>query len=136
MRFGLEVIVLPVADIDRAKAFYEQVGFNCDVDHHTEEIRVVQFTPPGSDCSISFGRGVGPTTASPVMGLHLIVSDLDAAVKELRDRGIDVDDPFHYGAAGRVVGVDPAHTDFASYSEFRDPDGNAWVLQEVPSRDS
>ena len=130
------MIVLPVADIDRAKAFYEQAGFNLDVDHDTEEIRVVQFTPPGSDCSISFGRGVGPATASPVLGIHLIVSDLDAAIEDLRGRGIEVEDAYHFGATGRTEGVDPAHGDYASYSSFADPDGNTFVLQEVPSRGS
>ena len=130
---GLEMIVLPVGDIDRAKGFYEQVGFNCDVDHQTDEMRVVQFTPPQSDCSIVFGRGIGPATASPVLGIHLIVADLAAAVEELRSRDIEVNEPYHFGPDGKTAGVDPNHADYASYSDFTDPDGNTWVLQEVAS---
>lgn len=134
MRMGLEMIVLPVDDVDRSKAFYEQVGFTCDVDHVGDEMRVVQFTPPGSNCSIVVGYGMGPVTESPVLGIHLTVADLDATVADLRQRGVEVDDPYHFGPDGKASGTDPAHTDYASYSSFRDPDGNTWVLQEVRSR--
>ena len=130
----LEMILLPVADVNRAKAFYDQLGFNCDVDHEADGLRVVQFTPPGSSCSIGFGYGLGAVTASPVVGLHLVVPDLEAAVAEIQARGITVGDPFHYGPAGKVPGVDPNHADYASYTELTDPDGNSWLIQEVPSR--
>lgn len=134
MRMGLEMIVLPVEDVDRAKEFYSRLGFTCDVDHQTEDMRVVQFTPPGSDCSIVVGRGLGAMTATPVVGLHLVVADLAAAVDEVRGRGIEVGDPFYYGPAGMAPGIDPDHPDYASYAQFSDPDGNVWLLQEVPSR--
>ncbi len=134
MRMGLEMVLLPVSDIDRAKAFYEQLGFVCDVDHDTPEMRVVQFTPPGSGCSIAFGRGVGPVTASPVVGLHLVVKDLTAALEELQQRAIEVSDPFHYTQEGQTAGVHPEHPDYGSFAHFTDPDGNSWLLQEVPSR--
>ena len=134
MRMGLEMLLLPVTDIDRAKAFYEQIGFNCDVDHDTPEMRVVQFTPPGSGCSIAFGRGVGGVTASPVIGLHLVVSDISAALDEVRARGIGVSDPFHYGPEGQISGVHPDRVDYGSFAHLADPDGNTWLIQEVPSR--
>ena len=115
MRMALEMVLLPVSDVDRAKAFYEQLGFACDVDHQAgEEFRVVQFTPPGSDCSIAFGRGLGQTSRSPVVGMHLVVADLGAALDDLRGRGIEVGEPFHYGPEGRQPGIDPRHADYAS----------------------
>lgn len=134
MRMGLEMVLIPVADIDRAKAFYEQLGFNCDVDHDTPEMRIVQFTPPGSACSIAFGRGLGDVSASPIVGLHLVVADLAAALEDLTGRAVDVGEPFYFGPDGRSPGVDPSRTDYASYAELVDPDGNTWLLQEVPSR--
>lgn len=134
MRMGLEMVLLPITDIERAKAFYEELGFTCDVDHDTPEMRVVQFTPPGSDCSIAFGRGLGGVSEAPVVGLHLVVADLAAAVEHLRARGIELGDPFHYGYDGVTAGVHPDHLDYASYAELRDPDDNVWMLQEVPSR--
>ena len=128
----LEAIVLPVANVDRAKEFYEKVGFNLDVDHEAgDEFRVVQFTPPGSPCSIIFGIGLGDATGSPVRGMHLVVADIAAAAAELNDRGIETDPIFHMNPEGRFDGVDPGHTDYGSYSAFNDPDGNGWVLQEV-----
>lgn len=133
---ALEMILLPVADIDRAKAFYEQLGFSCDVDHRAEELRVVQFTPPGSGCSIAFGKGLGDVTRSPVVGMHLVVADLNAALEEIAGRGIQVGEAFHYGPAGKEPGVHPDHPDYGSYAELEDPDGNLWLLQEVPSRAS
>lgn len=128
----LEVVVLPVGDVDRAKDFYEQLGFKLDVDHEAgDSFRVVQFTPPGSACSIIFGVGLGEVTASPVKGMHLVVSDIEAAVAEINGRGIDTDAIFHMNLEGTFDGVDPDHTDYGSYSGFQDPDGNGWVLQEV-----
>ena len=134
MRMGLELILLPVSDIDRAKSFYERVGFHCDVDHDTPQMRIVQFTPPGSGCSIGFGRGLGGLTESPLIGLHLVVADLAAAVEALRSRGVEVGDPFHYGPSGPTEGVNPERIDYSSFASLTDPDGNSWVLQEVPSR--
>lgn len=136
MQYRLEVFVLPVSDPDRSKAFYEQAGFHCDVDHQAgEQFRVIQFTPPGSGCSITFGVGM-PVKASPgdYVGLHLIVDDVPAAIAELRGRGIDVTDPFHFGEAGRTPGLHAERADFGTYAQFDDPDGNVWLLQEVPSR--
>lgn len=131
---ALEMILLPVADIDRAKAFYEKLGFVCDVDHRTEDLRVVQFTPPGSGCSIAFGEGLGEVTRSPVVGMHLVVADLNAALSQITGCGIQVGEAFHYGSAGKQPGVHPEHLDYSSYAELEDPDGNLWLLQEVPSR--
>lgn len=128
----LEVIVLPVADVDRAKDFYQRLGFNLDVDHKAgTSFRVVQFTPPGSACSIIFGVGLGEVTASPVKGMHLVVNDIEAAVADLYERGIATSAVFHMNLEGRFEGVDPDHADYGSYSGFEDPDGNGWVLQEV-----
>ncbi len=134
MRMGLEAIVLPVSDVDRAKAFYERMGFNCDVDEVMGEMRVVQFTPPGSDCSVIFGVGIGGASESPVVGLHLVVKDLAPAVEKLRQGGVDVEDPFFYGPEGPTPGIDPNHPDYGSYAVIKDPDENVWLLQEVPSR--
>jgi predicted enzyme related to lactoylglutathione lyase len=128
----LEVFILPVADVDRAKAFYEQAGFVLDVDHQpNEQFRVVQFTPPGSECSVTFGIGLGEVPASPLKGIHLCVSDIEEAVAELSDRGIQTDPIRHMGANGWVDGVDPERRKYGSYSGFIDPDGNGWLLQEV-----
>jgi predicted enzyme related to lactoylglutathione lyase len=128
----LEVFILPVADVDRAKAFYEQAGFVLDVDHQpNEQFRVVQFTPPGSECSVTFGIGLGEVPASPLKGIHLCVSDIEEAVAELSDRGIRTDPIRHMGADGWVDGVDPERRKYGSYSGFTDPDGNGWLLQEV-----
>ncbi|HEU4894402.1 MAG TPA: VOC family protein, partial [Acidimicrobiia bacterium] len=128
----LEVVVLPVSDVDRAKAFYEQAGFVLDVDHQANEhFRVVQFTPPGSDCSITFGIGLGETPASPLKGIHLCVADIEEAVGDLSGRGIDCSPIRHMGPAGWEDGPDPEHRKYGSYSGFTDPDGNGFVLQEV-----
>jgi predicted enzyme related to lactoylglutathione lyase len=128
----LEVFILPVADVDRAKAFYEEAGFVLDVDHQpNEQFRVVQFTPPGSECSVTFGIGLGEVPASPLKGIHLCVSDIEEAVAELSDRGIQTDPIRHMGANGWVDGVDPERRKYGSYSGFIDPDGNGWLLQEV-----
>jgi predicted enzyme related to lactoylglutathione lyase len=134
--FKLELVLLPVADVDRAKAFYsEQVGFAVKVDHRAgENFRVVQLDPPGSACSISIGVGI--TTAAPgsMIGLHMVVEDLQAARDELVARGVAVSDIRHLGAQGWQPGVEPARQDYASFADFTDPDGNGWVLQEVGHR--
>jgi catechol 2,3-dioxygenase-like lactoylglutathione lyase family enzyme len=132
MEFKLEVVLMPVSDVDRAKAFYtEQLGFNLDVDHRAgDQFRVVQVTPPGSSCSISFGIGITDATPGTVRGTHLIVTDIEKARAELVERGAEVSDVRHMTPNGFVPGADPAHTDFNSFADFRDPDGNTWVLQE------
>ncbi len=133
MDWKLEVVVLPVTDVDRAKAFYgERMGFRLDVDHDAgETFRVVQFTPPGSACSITFGVGVARTEPGSVQGLHLVVDDIEAAHAELVGRGVEVSDPFHFGPGGRTDGLDPDRRDFGTYLELSDPDGNGWLVQEV-----
>lgn len=133
MDWKLEVIVLPVSDVDRAKAFYgEKLGFRLDVDHApNDEFRVVQFTPPGSACSITFGVGVSQVTPGTYQGLHLVVNDIEAAHAFLRLRGVECSEPFHFGPEGRAPGVDPERRDFGSYVSFSDPDGNGWLVQEV-----
>lgn len=128
----LEAVILPVRDVDRAKEFYDEVGFHLDVDHVAgDSFRVVQYTPPGSACSIIFGVGLGGVSAAPIEGLHLVVTDIEGAVVGLKERGIDVDPIFHMTPEGTFDSVDPKRTDYGSYSGFRDPDGNGWVLQEV-----
>ena len=134
--FKLEVVVIPVADVDRAKRFYGDLGWRLDADVAVgDAFRVVQFTPPGSPCSIHFGRGL--TTAAPgsAQGTYLVVSDLDAARAELLGRGVDVSEVFHRTAKeGLVSGPDPARRSYRSYAAFKDPDGNSWLLQEITSR--
>lgn len=139
----LEVVVIPVSDVDRAKQFYSALGWRLDADVAAgETFRVLQFTPPGSPCSIIFGKEV--TTAAPgsAQGLHLIVSDIEAARAALVNRGVDVSDLFHdaggvfhrAGEEGRVRGPDPARGSYASFASFSDPDGNGWLFQEVTRR--
>jgi catechol 2,3-dioxygenase-like lactoylglutathione lyase family enzyme len=128
----LEVVILPVADVDRAKAFYEQAGFVLDVDHQpNDRFRVVQFTPPGSPCSITFGVGLGETPAAPLKGIHLCVAEIEEAVAELTGRGVDCDPIRHMGPGGWADGPDPERRKYGSYSSFTDPDDNGWILQEV-----
>jgi catechol 2,3-dioxygenase-like lactoylglutathione lyase family enzyme len=130
----LELVVLPVADVDRAKAFYtENLGFALDVDHSAgDSFRVVQVTPPGSACSVSFGVGLG-TDAAPgsVKGLHLVVQDIVAVRDQLVDRGVKVSPIRHMTAGGWVDGPSADRADYESFADFADPDGNIWVLQEV-----
>ena len=134
MDLKLELIVLPVSDVDRAKAFYEQAGFTTDTDHQAgDDFRVVQLTPPGSSCSISIGKGISPAPPGSVQGLHLVVSDLEEAVADLRGRGVEVGDPFHFGPEGQTAGLDPDRRDYGSFATFGDPDGNGWLLQEIRS---
>ncbi len=137
MRFAIEAITLPVSDVDRAKAFYEQAGWHLDVDTEPAPgMRVVQFTPPGSDCSITFGTGMPQSAPGSYVNTYLVVADIVPAHQQLRERGIEISDIFHFGAEGQMPGPDPSRRDFGSYATFADPDGNSWLLQEVPSRAS
>jgi catechol 2,3-dioxygenase-like lactoylglutathione lyase family enzyme len=132
MDFKLELVVLPVSDVDRAKTFYaDKVGFNVDVDHKADNFRVVQLTPRGSACSVTIGQGVTEATPGSVQGLHLVVSDIEAARAELVDRGVDVGEVFHFETGQRATGPDPQRGMYNSFADFRDPDGNGWVLQEA-----
>ena len=133
MDLKLELVLIPVADVDRAKSFYvERAGFNLDVDHQaSEEFRVVQMTPPGSACSITIGKGITDAAPGSVRGTHLVVSDIEAARAELIDRGVDVSDIRHFESGEWLPGPDPAHRDYSSFADFSDPDGNTWVLQEA-----
>jgi catechol 2,3-dioxygenase-like lactoylglutathione lyase family enzyme len=132
--FKLELVLIPVADVDRAKAFYtEKAGFTLDIDHRAgDDFRVVQMTPPGSACSISVGVGITDAPPGSYRGTHLVVADIEAARAELVERGVDVSDVRHMGPNGWEPGVDPEHGAYASFADFTDPDGNTWVLQEVP----
>jgi catechol 2,3-dioxygenase-like lactoylglutathione lyase family enzyme len=131
----LELVVLPVSDVDRAKAFYERAGFRLDVDHRAgEAFRVVQLTPPGSACSISIGTGISPGEPGSYRGLHLVVEDVEAARADLVGRGVEVSEVFHFGPEGQAAGPDPGRSDYGSFAAFSDPDGNGWLLQEVRRR--
>ncbi len=132
MDYKLELVLLPVADVDRAKSFYtEKVGFNLDVDTKpTEDFRVVQMTPPGSACSVTVGRGITDAAPGSVRGLHLVVSDIEAARAELVGRGVDVSEIRHFADGEWKSGPDPKHQDYGSFADFSDPDGNTWVVQE------
>jgi len=123
----LEVVVIPVSDVDRAKRFYGGLGWRLDADISGEGFRVLQFTPPGSPCSIIFGSGI--ETAN-----YLVVSDIVAARDELAGRGIDVSEVYHSGPQGRVSGPEPTRRSYASWAAFTDPDGNRFLLQEVTHR--
>jgi catechol 2,3-dioxygenase-like lactoylglutathione lyase family enzyme len=129
----LELVILPVSDVDRAKAFYaDKTGFHVDVDHRAgEDFRVVQLTPPGSACSVTLMRH--ETAAGSVQGLHLVVPDIEAARAELVERGADVGELYHFGAGGQLPGPDPARASYGTFFGFSDPDGNGWLVQEVSS---
>ena len=139
-----EVVVIPVTDVDRSKAFYTELGWRLDADFPFDNgFRVVQFTPPGSGCSVQFGTKM--TTAAPgsAQGLYLIVSDIEAACKQLVARGIEVSEVFHTSrpgaqfrpdSNGRVSGLAPDHRSYFSFATFNDPDGNTWLLQEITTR--
>ena len=132
----LEVVVIPVSDVDRAKRFYSNLGWRLDADFvKGAAFRGVQFTPPGSSCSIHFGTGITSAVPGSASGLFLVVSDIDAARAELVDCGVDVSGVFHR-AVGEdpLSGPDPARRSYASYATFSDPDGNGWLLQEVTVR--
>ncbi len=141
----LEVVVIPVADADRAKKFYGSLGWRLDADFPFDNgFRVIQFTPPGSGCSVQFGTNITSAAPGSARGLYLIVSDIEAARKELVARGVTVSEVFHPGApgaqfqpdgvSGRVPGPAPDHGTYRSFVTFSDPDGNGWLLQEVTTR--
>lgn len=141
----LEVVVIPVADPDRSKAFYAGLGWRLDADFSFDNgFRVVQFTPPGSACSIQFGTKITAAEPGTAHGLYLIVSDIESARSELMDRGAKVSEVFHPGepgaqlrpddTSGRVVGPDPDGTSYSSFATFQDPDGNDWLMQEITNR--
>ena len=144
----LEVIVIPVSDIDRAKQFYSQLGWRHDAEFvEGDDFRILQFTPPGSGASVIFGKGVTAAAPGSAQGLYLVVSDIEAARKELLDRGIKVSEVFHHAGGAhtgpdepylfgtvRVSGPDPERGTYRSYVSFNDPDGNGWLLQEVTAR--
>ena len=138
----LEVVVLPVSDADRAKRFYGDLGWRLDIDYiGDDDYRVIQFTPPGSGCSIIFGKNVTTALPGSVQGLHLIVSDIESACNELHRRGIAVSDPFHdtggifhHAGTNLAAGPNPQRKSYASYASFSDPDGNGWVFQEITAR--
>src|ERR1700685_286829 len=142
MRF--EVVVIPVADVDRSKEFYAKLGWRLDADFPFDNgFRIVQFTPPGSGCSVQFGAKITSAAPGSAQGLYLIVSDVEAARKDLVARGIEVSDVFHPGTpgaqfqsdgSGRVSGPAPEHATYNSFATFRDSDGNGWLLQEVTTR--
>jgi catechol 2,3-dioxygenase-like lactoylglutathione lyase family enzyme len=132
MDFKLELVLIPVADVDRAKAFYtEKAGFTLDVDHQpSDSFRVVQLTPPGSACSITFGKGITDAAPGSVRGTHLVVTDIAAARAELVERGLEVTEIRHLKVGEWLSGPDPEHSDYNSFADFSDPDGNTWILQE------
>jgi catechol 2,3-dioxygenase-like lactoylglutathione lyase family enzyme len=133
----LEVVVIPVSDVDRAKRFYSSLGWRLDGDFNRgDEYRNVQFTPPGSSCSIHFGTGVTSAAPGSAKRIYLIVSDIEAARDDLVGRGIKVSEVIHREGPGeaRLSGIDPKRRSYASFASFEDPDGNSWLLQEVTTR--
>jgi catechol 2,3-dioxygenase-like lactoylglutathione lyase family enzyme len=139
----LEVVLVPVSDVDRAKSFYEMLGWRLDADFVVnEDFRVVQLTPPGSECAIIFGNGLTSAKPGSIEGLQLTVFDIDTARGDLVRRGVDVSEVFHdaggifhhAGSEGRAGGPAPGHADYGSFASFNDPDGNGWLLQEVKVR--
>jgi catechol 2,3-dioxygenase-like lactoylglutathione lyase family enzyme len=139
----LEVVVVPVSDVDRAKNFYKALGWREDADFVAgADFRVVQLTPPGSPCSVIFGTGITSAAPGSTQGLQLTVTDIDAARAELVSNGADVSEVFHdaggvfhhAGTAGRVPGPAPDHQSYGSFASFADPDGNGWLLQEITTR--
>ncbi len=131
MDWKLELVVVPVSDVDRAKAFYlEQATFDLIIDHRAgEDFRVVQLAPHGSPCAIALMKN--PEAAGTVQGLHLVVDDIDAARQSLVDHGADPSDLFHFGPGGQEEGPDPERADYGTFLSFEDPDGNGWLVQEV-----
>lgn len=139
----LEVVVIPVSDVDRAKEFYERLGWRLDADRGAGDFRLIQFTPPGSPCSVQFGRNLTPAAPGSAQALLLIVSDVVAARGELVRRGIEASEVYYCspgtacrfpGSAGRLSGPEPERRSYGSFVSFSDPDGNGWVLQEVTAR--
>src|SRR6202046_5615392 len=142
-----EIVVIPVSDADRAKAFYTKLGWRLDADFDNgKDFRVIQFTPTGSGCSVIFGRNVTAAAPGSAQGLYLVVSDIEAARKALLNRGVQISEVFHNDGvyAGtdeaylfgrvRVSGRDPEHRSYRSFASFRDPDGNGWLFQEITAR--
>ena len=144
----LEIVVIPVSDVDRAKQFYAKLGWRLDADFAgPDDYRVIQFTPPGSNASVIFGKGVTPAAPGSAQGLYLIVSDIEAARSNLLARGVDISEAFHHEGdvhsgpdepylfgRRRVSGPDPERGSYRSFASFRDPDGNGWLLQEITAR--
>jgi catechol 2,3-dioxygenase-like lactoylglutathione lyase family enzyme len=130
----LEVVTVPVSDVDRAKAFYEKLGWRLDIDFEPAEgVRIVQFTPPGSGCSISFGKNVTPAEPGSFQGSELAVVDVDATREDLIGRGVEVSDLYHLDG-GPKPGPDPERRSYQTFASFKDPDGNTWQLQEIKER--
>jgi catechol 2,3-dioxygenase-like lactoylglutathione lyase family enzyme len=144
MDMKFEVVVIPVTDVDLSKAFYTKLGWRLDADFPFDNgFRVVQFTPPGSGCSVQFGTKITTATPGAAQGLYLIVSDVEAARKELIAQGVEVSEVFHTSkpgaqfrpeSIGRVNGADPSHRSYFSFATFNDPDGNTWLFQEITTR--
>jgi catechol 2,3-dioxygenase-like lactoylglutathione lyase family enzyme len=145
MDLKLEVLVVPVVDVDRAKKFYQSLGFRVDVDYATEDYRIIQFTPPGSAASIIIGKGITSGHLGPIDRIVLAVSDIVATRTELLSHGVQVGEVFHDAGGGlgagfyadvkkRAAGPDPERRSYASYATFSDPDGNVWMLQELKER--
>ena len=131
----LEVVTLPVADVDRAKSFYQSLGWRLDGDFvFSDDIRAVQLTPPHSGCSISFGKGLTKAEPGSAQRLELVVSDIEAARDDLISRGVEVSEVFHRDGGRLLPGPDPERRSYLSYASFSDPDGNGWLLQEVTTR--
>lgn len=138
----LEVVVVPVSDVDRAKEFYASLGWTLDADiARGDDFRLVQFTPPGSGCSIQFGTNIASAAPGSAQSLYLIVSDIEAARDELLASGVEVSEAFHEGVpgarfheTGRLTGPAPDRSTYGSFAAFSDPDGNGWLLQEITSR--
>jgi catechol 2,3-dioxygenase-like lactoylglutathione lyase family enzyme len=139
----LEIIVVPVTDVDRSKAFYQAMGWRLDADFvRGDDFRVVQLTPPGSRCSVIIGTGITDAVPGSMQGMVLVANDLEAARAELAGHGVNVSEPFHdagrvfhrAGSEGRVQGLDPDRHSYASFAAFSDPDGNGWLVQEITTR--
>jgi catechol 2,3-dioxygenase-like lactoylglutathione lyase family enzyme len=131
----LEVVTLPVSDVDRAKSFYQSLGWRLDADFDFgDDIRAVQLTPPRSGCSISFGKGLTPAEPGSTQRLELVVSDIEAARDDLIGRGVEVSELFHRDGGNLLPGPDPERRSYLTYASFSDPDGNGWLLQEVTAR--
>ena len=140
----MEVVVIPVSDVDRAKEFYDRLGWRVDADVAIGDLRLLQYTPPGSLCSIQFGTNLTPAAPGSFQSLYLVVPDIDAARDEIVGRGVEVSEIFHEGSlggrfsaagsSGRVSGRAPEGATYGSFATFSDPDGNGWLLQEVTTR--
>jgi catechol 2,3-dioxygenase-like lactoylglutathione lyase family enzyme len=131
--YKLELVIMPVTDMDRAKSFYQdKAGFRLDVDHRAgEDFRIIQLTPPGSTCSVTLMRN--PEAAGSVQGLHLVVTDIEQAYAELTGRGVGASEVYHFEQGRQAPGPDPSRQSYGSFLSFADPDGNGWLVQEVRS---